>query len=61
MCRTLLTNVAGYGLIAPILTEIDDEIGPSANINWVPLANLACGAVFFLLVGQLSDIFGRRW
>lgn len=23
--------------------------------------NLAGGAIFFLMVGQLSDIFGRRW
>ncbi|KAK3111051.1 hypothetical protein LTR53_014067 [Teratosphaeriaceae sp. CCFEE 6253] len=54
-------GIGGYGLIAPILSEINADIGPDPNINWVPLANLACGAVFFLLVGQLSDIFGRRW
>ncbi|KAK4952209.1 hypothetical protein LTR10_010131 [Elasticomyces elasticus] len=47
-------GIGGYGLIAPILSEINADIGPSPNINWVPLANLACGAVFFLLVGQLS-------
>ena len=51
----------GYGLIAPVLSEINAEIGPSPNINWVPLVNLCGGAVFFLMVGQLSDIFGRRW
>ena len=51
--------VTGYGLIAPVLTEINADIGPSANINWVPLANICCGAVFFLMVGQLSDIFGE--
>ncbi|KAK4580435.1 hypothetical protein LTR86_000638 [Recurvomyces mirabilis] len=54
-------GIGGYGLIAPVLTEINQDIGPDPNINWVPLANLTCGAVFFLLVGQLSDIFGRRW
>lgn len=54
-------GIGGYGLIAPVLTQINDEIGPDPNINWVPLVNLAGGAIFFLMVGQLSDIFGRRW
>jgi hypothetical protein len=56
-----LTSIPGYGLIAPVLGEINADIGPSPNINWVPLVNLCGGAVFFLMVGQLSDIFGRRW
>lgn len=57
----VLINSIGYGLIAPVLSEINAEIGPDPNINWVPLCNLCGGAVFFLMVGQLSDIFGRRW
>lgn len=56
-----LTFNTGYGLIAPVLEEINKDIGPSPNINWIPLVNLCGGAVFFLMVGQLSDIFGRRW
>ncbi|KXT00913.1 hypothetical protein AC578_5733 [Pseudocercospora eumusae] len=40
----------GFGLIAPILQDINAEIGPSPNINWVSLANITCGAAFFLLV-----------
>lgn len=43
------------------MSQINADIGPSPNINWIPLVNLAGGAVFFLMVGQLSDIFGRRW
>ncbi|CAK3897879.1 MFS general substrate transporter [Lecanosticta acicola] len=54
-------GIGGFGLIAPILNTINEDIGPSPNINWVSLANIACGAVFFLLVGSLSDILGRRW
>ncbi|KAF2161856.1 hypothetical protein M409DRAFT_58639 [Zasmidium cellare ATCC 36951] len=54
-------GIGGYGLIAPILSQINEDIGPDPNINWVPLVNLAGGAIFFLMVGQLSDIFGRRW
>lgn len=54
-------GIGGYGLIAPVLSEINAEIGPSPNIYWIPLVNLCGGCVFFLLVGRLSDIFGRRW
>ncbi|KAF2112623.1 fungal trichothecene efflux pump [Lophiotrema nucula] len=54
-------GIGGIALISPVLADINAEIGPSPNINWVPLVNLCAGAVFFLLVGQLSDIFGRRW
>jgi MFS family permease len=58
---TSVDDCAGYGLIAPILTQINEDIGPSPNILWVPLANTVLGAIVFLMVGQLSDIFGRRW
>ncbi|KAK3111761.1 hypothetical protein LTR53_012665 [Teratosphaeriaceae sp. CCFEE 6253] len=54
-------GIRGFGLVAPILGRIDADIGPSPNINWVPLVNICSGAVFFLMVGKLSDIFGRRW
>ncbi|OAG06772.1 MFS general substrate transporter [Paraphaeosphaeria sporulosa] len=54
-------GIGGIALISPILANINEDIGPSPNINWVPLVNLCGGAVFFLLVGSLSDIFGRRW
>lgn len=60
-CGRVLTVTSGYGLIAPVLSDINADIGPSPNINWIPLVNLCGGAVFFLMVGQLSDIFGRRW
>jgi len=40
---------------------INDDIGPSANINWVATVFTLGNAVGFLLVGRLSDIFGRKW
>lgn len=43
------------------LTLIDEAIGPSPNITWVALAYTLGLSVGFLLVGRLSDIFGRRW
>jgi hypothetical protein len=58
---SFMAGIGGYGLIAPVLSEINADIGPSPNIYWVPLVNLCGGCVFFLLVGRLSDIFGRRW
>lgn len=35
--------------------------GPDPNISWVSIAYLVSLAVCLLLVGRLSDIFGRRW
>ena len=51
----------GFALVAPLLTVINDDLGPSDNITWVALVYLLCQAVFFLIVGRLTDIFGRRW
>jgi hypothetical protein len=54
-------GTGGYALIAPVLTDTNEDIGPSANITWVSIVYVLCQAVFFLLVGRLSDLFGRRW
>ena len=56
-----MAATGGYALIAPLLGLINNELGPSHNITWVALANLHCQAVTFLVIGRLSDIFGRRW
>lgn len=37
------------------------SLGPSKDISWVSLANTLGLSVGFLVVGRLSDIFGRRW
>lgn len=56
-----MAATGGYALIAPLLGEINVDIGPSANITWVALAYLLTQSVVFLIVGRLSDVFGRRW
>jgi predicted MFS family arabinose efflux permease len=43
------------------LELINENIGPSPNITWVALANTLGTSISFLIVGRLSDIFGRRW
>ncbi|KAK3641236.1 hypothetical protein LTR56_011476 [Elasticomyces elasticus] len=54
-------GTGGYALVAPVLSDINEDLGPSPNIAWVGLVYVLTEAVFFLLVGRLSDIFGRRW
>ncbi|CAK7207443.1 hypothetical protein SEUCBS139899_010253 [Sporothrix eucalyptigena] len=56
-----LAAVGGYGLAAPNLTLINEDIGPSNNIAWVSLVYTLTGAIGLLLVGRLSDLFGRRY
>jgi MFS family permease len=43
------------------LALINESIGPSDNITWVALAYSLGLSIGFLIVGRLSDIFGRRW
>ncbi|CAK7235528.1 hypothetical protein SBRCBS47491_009325, partial [Sporothrix bragantina] len=57
----VLAAVGGYGLAAPNLTLINADIGPSKSIAWVSLVYTLTGAIGLLLVGRLSDLFGRRY
>ncbi|KAF2660508.1 fungal trichothecene efflux pump [Lophiostoma macrostomum CBS 122681] len=51
----------GWVLPANTLTLINADIGPSTNLNWVATIWTIGSAIGFLLVGRLSDIFGRKW
>lgn len=44
-----------------VLIYIDADIGPSENIVWVNIARSLAESCMFLIVGRLSDLFGRRW
>ncbi|KAF2261286.1 MFS general substrate transporter [Lojkania enalia] len=54
-------GVGGFGLAAPVLSFINADIGPDPNLSWVALSYLLTNSVGLMLVGRLSDLFGRRW
>lgn len=56
-----MAAVGSYAMVVSCLPYIVADIGPSDNSVWVALANQLAGCVMYLLVGRLSDIFGRRW
>ncbi|KAL2825105.1 fungal trichothecene efflux pump [Aspergillus pseudoustus] len=51
----------GFSLAAPVLNDINREIGPDPDITWVSLAWTLTQGISTLIVGRLSDVFGRRW
>lgn len=55
----LTAAVGGFGLAAPALGLINAEIGPDPNINWVSFVYTLTLSISLLLVGRLSDLFGR--
>ncbi|KAH6679631.1 fungal trichothecene efflux pump [Halenospora varia] len=57
----LSAGVGGFALAAPELGVINADIGPDGNLTWVSLVYTLTLAVGLLLVGRLSDLFGRRW
>lgn len=64
MVATCLAQISGYlGWVLPAntLSLIDAALGPSTNVIWLAVSWEAGFAVGLLLVGRLSDIFGRRW
>ncbi|KJR86830.1 siderophore iron transporter [Sporothrix schenckii 1099-18] len=56
----LLASTGGFAMIAPILGQIDADIGPG-SIIWLSLVYTMMLAVGLTLVGQMSDVFGRRY
>lgn len=54
-------GVAGFTFAAPILGYINEDIGPDANITWVALSYLLTSSIGLIIVGRLTDLFGRRW
>ncbi|KAK0854847.1 hypothetical protein LTR91_017753 [Friedmanniomyces endolithicus] len=61
LCFGNISNYVSWVLPSNSLLLINESIGPSPQISWVALAYTLGLAVGFLIVGRLSDIFGRRW
>lgn len=61
LCLGQISTYVAYVMPSNALTVIDAEIGPSTDITWVPLSYTLASSFAFLLVGRLSDMFGRRW
>jgi hypothetical protein len=53
---SLMCGVAGFSLVAPILTFVNEDIGPSPYLTWVALTYLLTGAVGLMIVGRLTGI-----
>lgn len=57
-----VTGQRAAGIFTDICSAlINEDIGPSTNLNWVATIWTIGSAIGFLLVGRLSDIFGRKW
>ncbi|KAK7947107.1 uncharacterized protein PG986_011428 [Apiospora aurea] len=60
-CTASICAYLSWVMPANTLSLIDADLGPSNDIGWVGTAYLLGNGIGFLLVGRLSDIFGRRW
>lgn len=56
-----MAGIGGFSLIAPVLSNINQDIGPDPNYVWISLSNNLTQAVMLTIVGRLSDLFGRRY
>jgi len=59
MC--LASSAGGFTFVSPILPQINADLGPDASIIWVALVYNLGLSVGLLLMGRITDLFGRRW
>lgn len=58
---SFLSGNGGFAYIAPVLGLVNADLGPSENIIWVAIVYTLSLAAGMLMVGRLTDLFGRRW
>ncbi|KAH0848654.1 siderophore iron transporter [Fonsecaea pedrosoi] len=56
-----MASQVSWVMPANTLMLMDQDLGPSKNINWVATAWTLTYGLSVLLYGRLSDIFGRKW
>ncbi|KAL4966972.1 uncharacterized protein BDV14DRAFT_198435 [Aspergillus stella-maris] len=61
MGLTFMGTLGGFALFAPLQNEINNDLGPSSNIEYAHLLNVILSAISIQIVGRMSDVFGRRW
>jgi hypothetical protein len=61
MALSLLSTVSAFGYAAPVLGLINADIGPDDNYIWVSLVYTVSLSVSLVIVGRITDIFGRRY
>ncbi|KAL4937492.1 hypothetical protein BDV06DRAFT_226903 [Aspergillus oleicola] len=61
MGLTFMGTLGGFALFAPLQNDINNDLGPSSNIEYAPLLNVILSAISIQIVGRMSDVFGRRW
>lgn len=57
----LLGGTGAFAIVAPVLVDINNDIGPDPNYAWLALTYNLTLAIGLLVTGRLSDIFGRRY
>ncbi|KAH6876422.1 trichothecene efflux pump [Thelonectria olida] len=60
-CLGSICAYLGWVLPANTLSLINQDIGPSKNINWVATMWTMGSSIGFLLFGRLSDMYGRKY
>jgi hypothetical protein len=51
---SVMCGVAGFSFIAPLLSFVNEDLGPSNDITWVALTYTLTGAVGLMIVGRLT-------
>jgi MFS family permease len=54
-------SLCAFNLIAPIMVQINQDIGPDPNYVWLSYIYTTTLAILSPIVGRLTDIFGRRY
>ncbi|KAH6955725.1 trichothecene efflux pump [Ilyonectria sp. MPI-CAGE-AT-0026] len=60
-CFASICAYLGWVLPANTLALINQDIGPSDNINWVATIWTMGSSIGYLLFGRLSDMYGRKY
>jgi len=60
-CLASICAYLGWVLPANTLNLINADLGPSASITWAATIWTMGSSIGFLLVGRLSDLYGRKW